>query len=713
MIDGREMVSSALSGIQNQRLIPSFPIDTLVRNRVVLAAAEVLDEVLREDIVVISANKSISLDPAERLLPDVLMRSTSGRFLLVELKRAKQTAREAITELLAYDHELRNNLPFLPGRDVCLVIIATEFTTLLDHSIAHVVGWEGRKVLCLLVSEIEGERRLSVHLPSAWHAVGQVGLPGDAIMTTTLALYSAEPGEQELELLWLQVQDAMGLIVRDAERGGAHGFVMLVRDGWGLSDVPFFLVVGMVNPFFFCDQALEYEFVPTPGATPLVEHLRSDVGLDLRQTSFVSMVSGICERALKHLSRFCSPSIEAPGVNWADTRKSLQHRGFIEDVDSWGIVNEYLTDLVMRPSFYDGLYGHLATSRLALLDPQISIPLIDALAGLPALPEGEIGCEHALELGIRLGQLLSLVSTAVGEEELRLSTGASLQWAQLGIFPDLMEIYHRVRGAEGIVDPPSIVLSPRCEKDLGRVLESIEPFIKWIHGQFLAGNPVHQRFFALGLDGHALVSEYLSEGLSAEERQKHSEGVARHSVQLLETFRASLSGIVKSERTQAAEKLFFSAYIGRDPSRSGELEEEGLLGQIGESRHVSNFREALPHILNSVTPGLFHVLKPFVHGQLDMGWISEQLWQARRRGSLYPALIIDANGGIGVGTIPEEIGKVLRKVDMETEVMVVWHYAGAASSITIEGWCEVGAVLRGERPVFDVTLSIAEGGEEE
>jgi hypothetical protein len=66
------------------------------------------------------------------LFPDlVLVSDEDNKIIIVEIKRSNQTAREALTELLAYDHEVKNLLPFLSNFEVLFCIISTDYSTLL------------------------------------------------------------------------------------------------------------------------------------------------------------------------------------------------------------------------------------------------------------------------------------------------------------------------------------------------------------------------------------------------------------------------------------------------------------------------------------------------------------------------------------------------------------------------------------------------------
>ena len=73
-------------------------------------------------------NRNLSAEKGERLFTDLLYcaRGTS-QFIVIEVKNQNITAREAITELLAYEHEVLNHLPFADANDIMMVIVSRDF----------------------------------------------------------------------------------------------------------------------------------------------------------------------------------------------------------------------------------------------------------------------------------------------------------------------------------------------------------------------------------------------------------------------------------------------------------------------------------------------------------------------------------------------------------------------------------------------------------
>ena len=118
----------------NTDQIPYYSLDYLIKKKVAESSKYVYD--LLDDVDLIIANKNISLDKTERLFPDLLLFSPeNSTFFIIEIKRDEQAERQAITELLAYEHELKNLFPFMSNNEVCIILIASDFKTLMSLSV--------------------------------------------------------------------------------------------------------------------------------------------------------------------------------------------------------------------------------------------------------------------------------------------------------------------------------------------------------------------------------------------------------------------------------------------------------------------------------------------------------------------------------------------------------------------------------------------------
>ena len=114
---------------------PQFSIDHLSRLKAIDAGASVLKALSFP--VLLTSDQNISVTKGERLRPDlVCMNPEQESVILFELKKSSQTGREALTELLAYEQELKNLMPLLSNYDFNFVLISPEWSTLMDHAVS-------------------------------------------------------------------------------------------------------------------------------------------------------------------------------------------------------------------------------------------------------------------------------------------------------------------------------------------------------------------------------------------------------------------------------------------------------------------------------------------------------------------------------------------------------------------------------------------------
>jgi len=289
-IIGVEQIAVAVKQSRNDGVWPRYPVDYLSRMRVAKAAEYVLSR-LHELEPVSTSRQSLSLTSGQTMYADLLYCSTEyATFVLLELKVGKQTPRQAVTELLAYEQEIMNHCPFLSHHDLVFVVIGTDFRTTVDHALAGMMTWSRRKVLCLLAEPNGDSVSLHVHLPAAWSPIGQGILPADAVATADLCLYPNDNvSREQIEML---AMTAMDLITREADRAGSHGFVMLWDDAMypEAASCPIALTVGIVNPFAFLaaswlGMALLFKNIflkPTSGKTSLPRTTGSRLSANLR-----------------------------------------------------------------------------------------------------------------------------------------------------------------------------------------------------------------------------------------------------------------------------------------------------------------------------------------------------------------------------------------------------------------------------------------------
>ena len=145
----------ALSDRSSDLQFPQFAIDHLARQNAIQAGAKVLE--FLQLLTLLTSDKNVSIVSGEVLRPDLAcINPEQESVVLFELKKTGQTGRQALTELLAYEQEIKNSLPLLSNYDFNFVLVSPEWTPLMDHAVSAAIAWSNRKILCLTPSSYGG-----------------------------------------------------------------------------------------------------------------------------------------------------------------------------------------------------------------------------------------------------------------------------------------------------------------------------------------------------------------------------------------------------------------------------------------------------------------------------------------------------------------------------------------------------------------------------
>lgn len=99
--------SLSIGNSKNINFVPNFSFDYLSRKKNIEASNNVLETLKLLEII--SVDLSVSLHKGEILRPDIVCYNPEKRvFVIFEIKRDKLTERQALTELYAYEQEIRN-----------------------------------------------------------------------------------------------------------------------------------------------------------------------------------------------------------------------------------------------------------------------------------------------------------------------------------------------------------------------------------------------------------------------------------------------------------------------------------------------------------------------------------------------------------------------------------------------------------------------------
>lgn len=709
IIEGKDSVDPSTYFHKNENFIPSFPVDFLMRQRCLSAAEHVLGRLIMPEMVSTAAT-NLSLNRSERLFPDLLLCDMeSGSLVLIEIKRSKSTERETATELLAYEHEIRNHYPFLSNLDICHVVIATEFSPLLDHSVAGLVTWNEKQVLCLKASGDEGAIRLEVHIPEVWTSIGQKPIPSESLVTVDLHLYQ-KSGEsvvlpKEIERI---ADTALNLIARDGDRFNSHGFVMLWEDQQRRSEdlVHYCLTIGMINPYPFTVAAVAGEFIKE-SHTKLVEYVHRQLE-ESNICPFDSLLGKICHQAKSLLGEKLDPMWEnfstwesqrVPLMHLDAPMQGIQYRALPLKFEFWGVLGSFARQFITMPAvrgYFDRL---ISVKNLDWRDPQVAIELLDRLVGLEAVQHGRFPCSAIFKIGNQIASFLSInftmeqVARAEGDFK---NLPAMHMWYGTLLASSLREVLFRYNvTTEELPEPP---VFERSENGYIEP-ESIISLVQWLQGEFLKKSRAHQRCFQIGTKVHGLLNPDFAMGTSMEEKAIITEELAEFGRWVLATSAKQFNESNAADDTLLLISKSLENRFGLK-LRNGEF-------SIGDCQAISSedIVPALDEILeliDQITFPLFHPISPVGTMKVDWNWLRQQAQEMRNAGK-HPSLVILADGGYGIQDAGI-IGSILVH-DGEKQILFTIEAGGAVPLTLVTTWEDlVKGILPNGKPTKDSNL---------
>jgi hypothetical protein len=510
VIQGIDALERIIGEYDAPDFLPDFPIDYWCRIQCLRSAKQVAGELFDLDLV--STNRqSISRTKTEALFVDLLYANKeSGHFVIVEVKNAKSTARETITELLAYEHEVLNHLPFASSMDVCFVIVAREYSNLLDHAVTGLVAWGRKNVLCLRFDDSGADPILVVHIPQKWTGVGQKFLPATGIKTAQLSLYPNDDMESAQVLKVMET--ALAMLVRDAERIGGAGFAMIVEDHLHpkLTQSPFAIIAGAINPFCFMPQAEELR-MGSDSDSPLAAYLLNDENREELPLgwAWIETVNSVTE----YLEAYGRPTWEGFD-HWNNFRnvERWRHHSLTPDrhlcpliTDFWGTLGDYARDFIRNVKRVNHWMPGFSKPGLDWRHPHLGVYLLDNVCLQPVVQGGRWTFSALHSLGMRLGRLASIGSQfADAEPELKRMLQAQNFWAE----SDVIEVVHEVGwryqiATELKVSPPKLPIGR--SGDGTEFMKIATTFCDWVTKEFIgSSNEMLQHAFVVGLQSYGL-----------------------------------------------------------------------------------------------------------------------------------------------------------------------------------------------------------------
>lgn len=677
VIVGADDVDRALADSDASELWPPFPIDYLSRKRNLSAAKAVLESMVGLELIS-KTSRSLSRTVGEALFADLLYCAEPfANFILFEIKNRRASTRETITELLAYEHEILNHIPFAGARDVMMVVVSREFPALLDHAVTGLNTWSRRNVLCLRFDDTGETPTLVVHIPNAWAAIGQRTLPANAIVTSNL--FFDPNSDLDDDGIRAVCETAAALMVREAERSGSSGFAMVVYDHIGnmRTGAPYVILAGIVNPFSFVGPAEAAGFLES-GDSPIAEYVLENPGLSVSWDG----LSAYGQAAVDYLESFGSARWVGLST-WAAFRdverwraETLTADRYLTPVsaDFWGVLGDYVRDAVRHNARVRNFMPSMAKPGIDWRSPYFGTMLLDDIAVEPLVEAGQWTFSTIFAFAIRLGRWAAIeVNCAEGDPEKRRLMRAAAFWSEVDLVEMLHEVSLRYLSARDITEPPPPLSFGRT-LDEEQMQASVGAFVAWFRRAFLdPDDKFFQQAFVVGLRCQGVFDWQFDATGDDPAMPGLRKEAADWALEWLKWCVVAATGTLRD--TPATRRGFREIFGDRIPIDDGKEAAFAAIEAMDDDELIDRLFRDIPHLMDLWHPQLAHELAPQAPVERDWDWFRDQIFAARQRGVQRPCLVISAGGQIGVGKLPDE-GAAPTISDPRNQVLVVLNQSG-------------------------------------
>jgi hypothetical protein len=684
--------------------LPSFLIDYLSTKKAIIAAKNVLKLLLKNAHITTTDPQNISFNRSQILKPDlILFNEEEYKLIIVEIKRSKETTRETITEIIAYESELKNMFPFLSNYEVNFCIISTEYPVLLDHSVSGLITWESKQILCLKIEFNEQDLKLKIHIPSVWTSIESITFPPNAISTFQIILYQKN-NEDNLLDAESAIFYAASLIAREGDRNNSHGFVLIWYDCWNIektvaSDIKYHLVIGFINPYVFLP------FAKNIGITDVLQNPVSDyLTKRLEDISYLSSEK-IYEKGIRYLEQFFRVNIE--GLSYWDKERTefytMRHRSLPLRIEFWGSLGDFAREYICHPGVKKYILSKFSNKIISYQEPLIGIPILDSISGVSKWDNKGFTCKILFDFGVSLGTLLTLYNTAINCQDGKLKNiPASITWYILDLQETLLEVSIRYGKSSSLTVPPPTIKT-RIADNFEDALSSIQSFIDWMYNHFLTEeNQIHKICFQLGVESYPLLDSYFDCVLSEELRNDLEENVCSTSIYLLKNIAYACSSpedlYLPDEEIRDIINDLAKDYLEDDIHQTNLEGIFILIDNVPRNKHLGLYHNKLMNLLDRLIP-------PVTHGEddklssnlsdyknIDWIWIRERMLILREKQNLFPAVKVDINGFVEiVDCTKEEYSSFFKdRIDFTNNFLLIASYGYDIKKVLIKEWKEVG-----------------------
>lgn len=675
-ISGKDKIRKIKAASSQHGVIPSLSIDYVSRLACINAADYVLNSL--HSLEVVAIDKSISIEKGKVLRTDIIAFNQETNTLIVfELKRDSATERQAVTELMGYEQELKNIFPFLGNFDVCFVIIAKDWSTLLDHATGSMNAWSGKQCLALKISQEGNQNLLECHLPEAWYLRGSFGIPEDAIQTLDIVLYCEDSNENEERLL----STALDIVARDGDRSNSHGFVLLSKILKPFSNTKWILTICSIDPLAMFHWCIRNGLTIRDSAT--INYFKKQSNNYLGQPSPSTRV--VYEEALRFLSEYYSPQFE----NYMSLNEKLimlQRQASPIQFDFWGKLGEYSRSFICNSVVRSNLMPYVGKSALDWKYPEVAFPLLGYLTNHAPFPDGRVNCESVFQLGVAIGTLLSQIAAY---EMFEINNGTNetqfLMWCDLEVLKFALEVNQIYRSTSDIQEPPPVL----SRSDTESRKTSLSCFCEWVVAHLIGKeNIVHLHCFELGIQGGPFFAKQFRDerhGCKGTPMQLQLQQVGQNLVKVIILKYFSDEDEKPTHELNVLHDFLFPSLVNHTSKNETY---KTLLNELSYNYFIDHFEYSVLPLLDVAISVVPHLSPAPIKMAIDWDWLKDGIDKLYAEGCSHPVVIFSANGNVGTGKGSGDVLYLRAIPDRNDEVYVLDERAGYSFGI-IKKWNEL------------------------
>lgn len=665
--------SLSIGNSKNINFVPNFSFDYLVRKKNIEASNNVLETL--KHLEIISVDLSVSLQKGEILRPDLVCYNPEKRvFVIFEIKRDKLTERQALTELYAYEQEIRNILPFIGNSEIQTVVISKDWDTLLEHAVSNYNSWSNKNCLALAINEITSKNNfeLSLKIPNSWFMRGISELPQESFQTLDLHIN----GEfEENDYLPLKVATFVNIISKYCDRNDIHGFLMVWKDHSSLNNGNWVITFCSIDPlaiFNFCNKnGIKYR---ESKLTKFIEKFYNDnscIISDGLSKAINDKLYILKENYDVRFSNYCS---------WSTKLHLLRNSSNPSYFDFFGIPSDFVIDFTSNISVRKNYMRFLSDLSLDWTHPLVAPILINRLTGVTPFNGGLINCTDIYKLGCDLGIYKYLVEYFQKENFDNDYIECSIKWVYINLLDQAIEIAQIYQSSSTInVAPP--FLSNIHENRL----DSITAFYEWIHNNLLTDEPIYNLIFDLSFNASIILSNYF-ESETIQQFLNKDDNKKTVSISIKNLVKSSIKYLKSNDILKNSDNLFSKFGFDFSKKTFDKIED------FDNDFIIKTFKSDACKSFNRALPPVYHKSEFFFNINLDIQDLKNNVIQLNKNGIKYPSIQISQNGQIALISLADEDFhnslNVFNLLDFKEQVFFSFELSGARM-VMIKTWNEI------------------------